>query len=74
MMDQEEVYEEERKSAYNEALNDVLEFLEGQSRNAKDELIWAKRNGDYTDKTVARREVDVINNFKSEIEKLKRTS
>ena len=62
--------------AYNKALDDVLEVLDRQLKGAKDELVWAKRSvhGSQEDRDIARREISVIGELKSEIIKLKRTS
>lgn len=76
MTEQEEIYAEERKFAYNESLDDALEVLDRQLKGAKDELVRAKRSvyASQEDRDIARREISVIGELKSEIEKLKRTS
>ena len=59
---------------YNEALNDVLEILSKRSKDANEELRWAKNHGDYSERAAVRRELSVIGELRSEIEGMKRTS
>ena len=42
---------------YNEALNDVLEILNKRSKDANEELRWAKNHGDYSERAAVRRSI-----------------
>ena len=62
--------------AYNKALDNALEVLDRKLKSANEDLEKEKRSvhGSQEDRDIARREISVIGELKSEIEKLKRTS
>lgn len=69
-----EEYVEKHKAAfaYNEALDDLIGVVSKKIREAREELEWAKKYGTQHDRDIVRREISVIGELKSEIERMKR--